>query len=372
MFVSELELRNFRNFKSFKMKLHHNLNIIIGDNAQGKTNLLESIYVSCFGKSFRSNNDKDLILNHDDIMYNYVKLSIQKKHTDITVEYRIHRQLNKEIKINNNSIKKLSEILGNIYVVLFSPEDLALVKGSPSVRRDFINRELSNINLKYCGLLIEYRKILKQRNNILKNNAINHQMLEIFTDQLIEKGVQIIIYRIDFINKINRISQKIHGDLTKQKENLVVEYLSNISLDNGKNYDKIEESYRKKINSKLEREKRLGYTLVGPHRDDFSLFINDKGVKQFGSQGQQRTAALSLKLSEIELIKNETEEYPILLLDDVFSELDLQRQSSLLKIFEKTQTIITATSFDAVLKNKVNDYKIIKIENGKSVGGVYE
>lgn len=372
MFVSELELKNFRNFKDFKMKLHNNLNIIIGENAQGKTNLLESIYVSCFGKSFRTRNDKDLILNNDDIMYNYAKLNIKKRHTEITVEYRIHKQLNKEIKINNNSIKKLSEILGNIYVVLFSPEDLELVKGSPSIRRDFINRELSNINLKYCGLLIEYKKILKQRNNILKNDSINQQMLEIFTDQLIEKGVQIIIYRIDFINKINEISNKIHSDLTKQKENLVVEYLSNISLENGKNYDKIEESYRKKIKSKMEREKRLGYTLVGPHRDDFSLFINNQEVKQFGSQGQQRTAALSLKLSEIELIKNETNEYPILLLDDVFSELDLQRQGSLLKIFEKTQTIITSTSFDEVLKNKAKDYKLIKIKNGKSVGGLYE
>jgi len=370
LFVSELELRNFRNFKSFKMELHQNLNIIIGDNAQGKTNLLESIYVSCFGKSFRTRNDKDLILK--DIIYNYVKLKIQRRHTDITIEYRIHRQLNKEIKINNNSIKKLSEILGNIYVVLFSPEDLELIKGSPGIRRDFINRELSNINLKYCGLLIEYKKILKQRNNILKNDSINDEMLEVFTEQLIDKGVKIILYRIDFIKKIHRISKKIHSDLTQQKENLVIEYLSNISLENGQNYDKIEESYRRKIKSKIKREKKLGYTLVGPHRDDFTLFINGEDAKQFGSQGQQRTAALSLKLSEIELIKNETKEYPILLLDDVFSELDLQRQSSLLKIFEKTQTIITSTSFDDVLKNKVNDYKLIKIKNGESVGGLYE
>lgn len=370
MYVNELELNQFRNFKHLKLKLHPNLNIIVGNNAQGKTNLLESIYVGCFGKSFRTNNDKDLILA--DAQYNHARFNIQKRHTDINIEYRIHHQLNKEIKINNNSIKKLSEILGNIYVVLFSPEDLELVKGSPSIRRNFINRELSNINLKYCGLLIEYKTILKQRNNILKKGEINDAMLEIFTEQLVDKGAQIIIYREKFIQKINKISHKIHRILSSDQENLTIEYLSNIHLEKTMNYDRIKESFYKKIKSKESREKQLGYTLVGPHRDDFDLFINEREVKKFGSQGQQRTAALSLKLSEIELIKDETGEYPILLLDDVFSELDLSRQKSLLNIFRKTQTIITSTAFDEVLKDKVLKYKLIHIKNGKSVGGLHE
>jgi DNA replication and repair protein RecF len=371
LFVSKLELKKFRNYKDFKIEFNSNLNIIIGDNAQGKTNLLEAIYVSCFGKSFRTSNDKDLIYYNND--YNHVKLNIIKKHTDIKIEYRIHKKYNKEIKINNNSIKKLSEILGNIYVVLFSPEDIELIKGSPNIRRKFINRELSNISKKYCYNLIEYKKIIKQRNNFLKkNNKINEQMLEVFNEQLIERGTNIIISRINFLKKINSISNKIHNKLTNNSEFLRIEYLPNINLENIKNYNDIKINFINKINKNKDREKQLGYTIVGPHKDDFIIFLNDKEIKQFGSQGQQRTATLSLKLSEIELIKNETDEYPILLLDDVFSELDSNRQINLIKIFDKTQTIITSTIFDENLKNKVNDYKIIKIENGNIAGGKYD
>lgn len=366
MFVNKLELKNFRNYENFNIEFNKNLNIIIGSNAQGKTNLIESIYVSCFGKSFRATNDKDLILSNNN--YNYVKLEVSKRHTDIKIEYRIHKKLNKEIKINNNSIKKLSEILGNIYVVLFSPEDLELVKGSPGIRRKFLNRELSNINKKYCHNLIEYKKILKQRNNILKKNIKgSDQMLEIFTDQLIEKGTKIILSRIDFLEKVNFISNNIHNKLTNNNEKLKIEYLSNINLENGKNYDKIKKSFKNKVIKNKNRELKMGYTLVGPHRDDFDLFINDKDVKKFGSQGQQRTVALSLKLSEIDLIKNETNEYPVLLLDDVFSELDINRQASLLQIFKNTQTIITSTDFNKVLKNKITDYKLVEIKDGHKV-----
>jgi len=371
LFVSKLELKNFRNYNDFNIEFNSNLNIIIGDNAQGKTNLLEAIYFGCFGKSFRNSNDKDLILN--DNIFNYVKLNVVKKHIDIKIEYRIHQKLNKEIKINNNSIRKLSEILGNIYVVLFSPEDIFLIKGSPNIRRQFINRELSNINKKYCYNLIEYRKILKQRNNILKNSHnLNEEMLDIFTEQLVDKGTKIIIDRIYFLKKINKISNSIHKDLTNDNENLKIDYLSNISIKNEENYDKIKMEFLEKINKYKEREIRMGYTLVGPHKDDFIIFLNDKEIKKYGSQGQQRTAALSLKLSEIELISTETGEYPILLLDDVFSELDINRQINLIKIFSNTQTIITSTIFDKILKNKVTDYKLIKIENGKIAGGKYE
>lgn len=371
MFVSKLELKNFRNYNDFNIEFNSNLNVIIGDNAQGKTNLLEAIYVGCFGKSFRNSNDKDLILN--DNIFNYVKLNVVKRHIDIKIEYRIHQKLNKEIKINNNSIRKLSEILGNIFVVLFSPEDISLIKGSPNIRRQFINRELSNINKKYCYNLIEYRKILKQRNNILKNSHnLNIEMLDIFTEQLVDKGTKIILDRINFLKKINKISNGIHKDLTNNNENLKVDYLSNINIKNEVNYDKIKMEFLEKINKYKEREIRMGYTLVGPHKDDFIIFLNDKEIKKYGSQGQQRTAALSLKLSEIELINTETGEYPILLLDDVFSELDINRQINLIKIFSNTQTIITSTVFDKILKNKVNDYKLIKIENGKIAGGKYE
>lgn len=373
MFVSKLELKEFRNYKDFKIEFNNNLNIIIGDNAQGKTNLIEAIYVSCFGKSFRTSNDKDLIYNDNISNYNYVKLEIIKKHTDIKIEYRIHKKLNKEIKINNNSIKKLSEILGNIYVVLFSPEDIELIKGSPNIRRKFVNRELSNINKKYCYNLIEYKKVIKQRNNLLKNsNNIDNDLLEIFNEQLIEKGTNIILERIDFLKKINIISNKIHKSLTNDNEILKIKYLSNIDLENANSYSEIKQNFIKKIHKNIYREKQLGYTLVGPHKDDFIIYLNNKEIKQFGSQGQQRTAALSLKLSEIELIKNETDEYPILLLDDVFSELDINRQINLIKIFNKTQTIITSTNFDEILKNKVNNYKIIKIENGNFAGGKYD
>jgi len=197
-------------------------------------------------------------------------------------------------------------------------------------------------------------------------------MLEIFTEQLVDKGTKIIIDRINFLKKINKISNKIHKELTNNNENLIINYLSNINIKNDTNYDKIRMEFLKKINKYKEREIRMGYTLVGPHKDDFIIMLNDMEIKKFGSQGQQRTAALSLKLSEIELINYETGEYPILLLDDVFSELDINRQINLIKIFSNTQTIITSTVFDEILKNKVSNYKLIKIENGTIAGGKNE
>lgn len=366
MFVKQLKLKNFRNYETLNINLHKSLNIIIGDNAQGKTNILESIFFGCFGKSFRTNNDKELILM--DKVFNYSKLIVQKKHVELNIEYRIHEKLNKEIKINNNSMKRLSDILGNIYVVLFSPEDLSLVKGSPSIRRNFINRELSNLNRKYYKVLVDYNKVKSQRNKLLKNyNSSQKTILEVYDEQLIEKGSSVFFMRRNFLEKLNQISKEIHKVLTDANETLEIEYLPNINIRSDFNYDTIKERFKNHLLSRRQREMKLGYTCVGPHKDDFKLLINDKDVHKYGSQGQQRTTALSLKMSEIKLIENLTGELPILLLDDVFSELDYKRQSRLLKIFENTQTIITSTNFDKILKEQINSYKLIKIEQGKVV-----
>ncbi|MGM0379273.1 MAG: DNA replication/repair protein RecF [Bacillota bacterium] len=372
MYVKNLRLKDFRNYNSLNLSLDKKLNIIIGDNAQGKTNLLEAIYFACFGKSFRTNKNKDLI--QIDKEFNYVKLEVKLKHIETKIEYRIHKNLKKQIKINNNSIKKLSDILGNINVVLFSPEDLELVKGSPGVRRNFINRELSNLYPKYCKKLIKYQKIRKQRNNLLKKYKMSNEHnkfnahLEIFSKQLIDTGSYIIFKRYKFLKRLNKISKKIHMKLTDKNENLKLDYLSNINFDNN-NLKEIKNNFKDELGKDQKREKKLGYTLSGPHRDDFSMLINNKDINKYGSQGQQRTTALSIKLSEINLIKEEIGEYPILLLDDVFSELDINRQKRLLEIFNKTQTIITSTHLDNILKDKVNKKNLIKVRKGKILGG---
>jgi DNA replication and repair protein RecF len=366
LYVKNIKIKNFRNYDQLNLKLHPKTNILIGENAQGKTNLIEAIYFGCFGKSFRTNKDKDLIAMEK--QFNYVKMDIQKEYTEIKIEYSIHQERNKAIKINNNSINKLSDILGNINIVLFSPEDLALVKGSPSVKRNFINRELSNLSKKYCNDLVEYNKILNHRNNLLKEMGFNNKqetMIEVFNEKLADKGAHLMLKRRDFITQLNTISNKIHKDITAGRENLSIDYLSNITLEKNDQYDKIYLRYLNTLKEKLNSEIKLGYTLSGPHRDNFKLIVNGDDVKQFGSQGQQRTTALSLKLSEIELIKQEIDEYPILLLDDVFSELDLNRQKSLLDIFDYTQTIITSTTIDDVIKENIKDYKLFQVKQGQ-------
>lgn len=364
MFIRSIAIENFRNYKKLFLKLDGKLNVIVGDNAQGKTNLLEALYFSGFGKSFRTHKDGDLI--NFEAHYGIVKIEIEKKNGYIeTIEYRIHKGNKKTFFINGVNITKISDLLGTLNIILFYPDDLKLIKESPVERRQFINRELSHISKIYCLDIIEYSKILMQRNELLKRLQFKDDFidtLEIWNEQLADKGARIIIKRDEFCKKLNDISHEIHSKITKNKEKLKVTYVTSVKERN--DYDKIKDELTRMLHKNQSMDIKRGFTSVGPHRDDLDISINDINIKSFGSQGQQRTAALSLKLSEIEIIQNEIGESPILLLDDVMSELDLKRQKDLIYALENVQTIITTTDVHNLLDDYINHSKLIQIKDG--------
>lgn len=362
MKINFIELRNFRNYSFERFYLNDNLNILLGDNAQGKTNLLESIYFSCIGKSFKTKNEKEMIKNSCD--YAKILINFEKNNgtNNILVEFKNNQ---KYIKLNEINITKMSSLLGNLACVFFSPNELKLVKEAPEDRRRFLDIDISQINKQYYFSLVKYNKILKERNKLLKSSDdvnIIEQTLPIWDYQLADCASEIILYRLDFIKKLNTLSSKEHSYLSDNKEELIVEYSSCGNFEN-KSKQEIEEILLNKMLEAREKDLRLKYTNIGPHRDDLKIYLNNLEIKSFGSQGQQRTALLSLKLAELEIFKEELGEYPLLLLDDVFSELDEGRKIRLFERVRNLQTIITTTKFDLV---KVNE-NIIKIENGKIV-----
>ena len=364
MYIKSIRVKNYRNYEQLKIDFDRKLNIIVGDNAQGKTNLLEAVYVSGFGKSFRTNKDGELVNFKE--QFTSVKLEVVRDNgLEEWVEYRINQKSSKEFLINGVNITKISDLLGTLNIILFYPDDLKLIKESPVERRKFINRELSHISKSYCVDIIEYNKILNQRNELLKKIIYKPEfkdMLEVWDEQLADKGTRIIIRRLKFIKDLDEISRKIHGDITKDKEKLSIEYITHVK--NFENYDTIKSELIFMLKKNLEMDIKRGFTSVGPHRDDIDIKINQINIKTFGSQGQQRTAALSLKLSEIEIIKNDVGEYPILLLDDVMSELDINRQKDLIYALKDVQTIITTTDVKNLLDDYINASKLIKIKNG--------
>lgn len=366
MYIKNIALNNYRNYDKLYIELDPKLNIFIGQNGQGKTNILEAIFVSGFGKSFRTNKDKELIKMDEE--FTHVKMEVQKDYTDFSVEFTMHNKLKKEIKLNGTSLTKRADLIGNLNVVIFSPEDLKLIKEGPTERRKFIDREISNIKRRYCYDLIEYYKVLDQRNHLLKDITRNPKLkstLDIWDDKLIELGHRLMIERKEFIEKLNILSHSIHKKITDGKENLVLNYLSNIKVKNVYEYDKIYMVYKRLLEEKLESDMRRGFTSVGPHRDDMSIVIDGVDIRSFGSQGQQRTAALSIKLSEVDIIYEEIGEYPVLLMDDVMSELDVRRQNDLIKSFKNIQTLITITDLNSIQDDYKKNAKIFKIENGK-------
>lgn len=364
MIIKSIRVKDYRNYEDTVVELDKALNIIVGDNAQGKTNLLEAIYVAGFAKSFRTNKDSDLV--GFNTQYNHVKMVVERANGyEETIEFRIHQNGKKEFLLNSVNITKVSELLGAINIILFYPDDLKLIKESPTERRKFLNRELSHISRLYCNDIIEYNKILLQRNELLKTAYGKpglKETLEIWDEQLAHKGARIIAKRVSFIAKLSTISQGIHSRVSNGKENLSLRYISNVK--NFENYDTIKGDLMALLAKNSDMDMRRGFTSVGPHRDDLEILLNGINIKSFGSQGQQRTAALSLKLSEIEIIKEEVGEWPILLLDDVMSELDHKRQKDLIYALKDVQTIITTTEIDNLLDDYINASKIIKINNG--------
>ncbi|MED4354006.1 DNA replication/repair protein RecF [Schinkia azotoformans] len=350
MFLTELSLTNYRNYKKTRLSFENKVNVILGENAQGKTNLMESIYVLAIAKSHRTSRDKELIKWDEE--YAKIEGRVQKRMSALSLELVISNK-GKKAKVNSLEQKKLSSYIGSLNVVMFAPEDLNLVKGSPQVRRRFIDIEIGQVMPVYMHDLNQYHHILQQRNHLLKqyNRAPekNKVMLEILTTQLVEIAVKITNRRIHFLHLLQNWAEPIHKGISRGLETLKIQYNPSVDVSEGIELSKMVEVYYEKFSKIKEKEIDRGITLAGPHRDDMQFFVNDKDVQVYGSQGQQRTTALSIKLAEIELIKSEVGEYPILLLDDVLSELDDYRQSHLLNTIQgKVQTFVTTTSVEGI------------------------
>lgn len=366
MYIEQLQLRNYRNYESLDITFENKVNVIIGENAQGKTNVLESIYVLAFTKSYRAQHDRELI--YWDKEFAKINGNIMRNERKIPLEIIFHKN-GKKAKKNKIEQKRLSEYIGDLNVVMFAPEDLSLVKGSPSIRRRFIDMELGQIEPTYLYHLAEYQKILKHRNQLLKQIAFQKQdktVLSIYTEQLIEHAVIILEKRFTFLQLLKDAASPIHATISRQLESLEIVYECSINV----NEDSTKEDIRKQLLHEIEKnemnEIRRGTTLFGPHRDDLAFFINGKNVKLYGSQGQQRTTALSLKLAEIDLIYKQTNQYPILLLDDVLSELDDFRQSHLLDTIEgKVQTFVSTTNIEGIHHETIKKAALYDVHNGQ-------
>lgn len=367
MYVESIKLINFRNYMNLDIKLNKKLNIFLGPNAQGKTNLLESVYISSSGKSYRTSRDKELININKNV--GYIGLKVIKDEFVKYIEIKFEKDKNKKIRVNKVETDKLSELIGQINVVIFSPEDLNLIKGGPLERRTFLDLEISQIRPRYKYNLNKYNKILFQRNNLLKKIRYNKNdlsMIDIWNSQLIDVGVEIILARIDFVDKLSDISRVIHKQLTTSGELLSVSYSPSFKT-NTNDKEEIKAEFKTALENSLDNDIERGSTSLGPHKDDIEILINDMSCRIFGSQGQQRTAALSLKLAEVDLIKQEIGEYPILLLDDVLSELDIDRRRSLINTFKEVQTIITSTDDIDIDEIESKDKSVFLIEHGKII-----
>ncbi|TFB21098.1 DNA replication/repair protein RecF [Filobacillus milosensis] len=369
MYIEELTLTNYRNYDKQKVVFDKKINVIIGENAQGKTNLMEAIYVLAFTKSHRTPRDKELI--KWDAEYGKIEGRVLKRNQSIPLEV-IFSNKGKKAKFNHIEQKRLSEYIGAMNVVMFAPEDLNLVKGSPQERRKFIDMEIGQTQPVYIYHLGQYQRILKERNALLKDlqrkpNA-DSTMLKVYTDQLIEHASIILERRFQFLQKLRKWAQPIHQGISRGNEQLNIDYDASIDVSEDVNSEKIRIVYEEHFNHIEQKEIDRGTTLVGPHRDDLIFYVNDKNVQTYGSQGQQRTTALSLKLAEIELIFEEVGEYPILLLDDVLSELDDYRQSHLLNTIQgKVQTFVTTTSIDGIAHETISEAEIFTIHEGQLV-----
>lgn len=358
MIIKSLEIADYRNYDSLHIDFSGGTNILYGDNAQGKTNILEAIYMSATTKSHKGSKDKDVVnFNKEEA---HIRTYLEKEGIETRVDMHLRKNKSKGIAIDGQKIKKAAQLLGLLNVVFFSPEDLSIIKNGPAERRRFVDMELCQLDQFYLYNLNNYNKIVNQRNKLLKDMYFNPSLketLNIWDSQLISFGSKIIERRQLFVNQLNEIILEIHRKLSGGKENLLIQYEPDVTID----------SYDNKLSLNQERDIKLKQTTTGPHRDDFSFLVGDIDIRKFGSQGQQRTAALSLKLSEIELVKKMTKDNPVLLLDDVLSELDNNRQNYLLSTIGNIQTIITCTGLDEFVNNRFEIDKVFHIENGKII-----
>ncbi len=354
MWISKINLINFRNYNKEEIKLEKNINIFYGENAQGKTNIIESIFMGSMGKSFRAKKDAEMIkLGQKNSI---IEIFFEKEDRDGKIKIELSNK--KNIYLNGIKLKKLSELLGNINVVIFTPDDINILKGGPQNRRRFLDIMISQMKPNYMYNLNLYQKTIEQRNNYLRQiREFNKsdEMLEIWDEKLVDYACKIYEYRKEFMKKINEKIVNIHSEITDNKEKIKIEYNSDCDS---------REKYIELLKQRRKLDIIKGYTTKGIHRDDFKIFINERELGIYGSQGQHRTSILSLKMAELDIIKEEIGEYPILLLDDFMSELDEKRRKHLLEKISNIQVIITCTD-KIKLENK--DVLIYNVKDGKVI-----
>jgi DNA replication and repair protein RecF len=360
MHVKYLQMVNFRNYNELFIELDKSVNVFIGDNAQGKTNILEGIFYCGFAKSHRTSKDKELINWNEKEAY--IKLYVSRERLDKKIEVKILKEGKKAININSIKINKIAELVGVFNVVMFSPEDLRIVKDSPGNRRRFLDMELCQLNNKYYYNLVQYNKVLNERNTVIRNRFLDEAMLDIYDQQLALYGEYIINKRLEYIEKLNAVGKNIHKDITSEREEIEFKYVSQI-----KNFDNIREELSALLKKNRSKDIEKHITSAGPHRDDFSIVINGVDTRTFGSQGQQRTSILTIKFASLKIIKEITGEYPVLLLDDVLSELDFKRKKYILSSIKDVQTLITCTGIEDIKGYLDDNGKIFNVRDGKII-----
>lgn len=359
MLVKSLELKNFRNYKTLQMEFDSGTNILYGDNAQGKTNILEAVYLSGTSKSHKSSKDREMIQFEKD--ESHIRTMIEKNNIEYRIDMHLKKNKTKGIAINGVPIRKAADLFGIANFVFFSPEDLYILKKGPSERRRFINLELSQLSKMYLYHLTNYNKVMKQRNALLKDIYFRPDLKEtlpVWDEQLVTYGREIMKERRQFIEQLNEVVFDIHKNLSGSREELTIRYEPDVG----------EDVFEKKLADNRELDLRNKTTSVGPHKDDIIFLVKGRDLRIYGSQGQQRTCALSLKLAEIELVRQVIKDTPVLLLDDVLSELDSNRQNYLLNSIHDIQTIISCTGLDEFIKNRFHINKVFRVIEGTVTG----
>ena len=355
MYITEVSLQNFRNLAQLKIEPSEGINVIYGSNAQGKTNFLESLYFCAMGRSLRGKSDQQLI--RFDAEESHIRMLVQRKQRYDRIDVHLKKDEKKGIAVNGLPVRKLGDLFGTLYAVIFSPEDLSLVKDGPAERRRFLDMELCQLSKVYYYDLQQYYRILKQRNNLLKEiqkKPALQETLFVWDDQLAEYGERIIAARKRFLLRLDEIAAEKLSQLTGGKDHLQTIYKPNCEAG----------TLAEKLQKNIDRDIYFGSTQSGPHKDDILFSIDGREVKVYGSQGQQRTTALAARLAEIDLIREETGENPVLLLDDVFSELDESRQKFLLESIGDLQAFVTCTGIEDSVKKYISKDNLFYVENG--------
>lgn len=355
MIIRSLELSNFRNYEKLNISFSPDVTILYGDNAQGKTNVLEALYTASTTKSQKGSKDKDMIKFNES--ESHIRMTVEDGDIERRIDMHLKSTKQKGVAIDGIPIRKASELYGIMNIISFSPDDLGIIKEGPAERRRFIDMELCQLDKLYMHNFSGYNRALDQRNNLLKQISFNAELkgtLNVWDEQLINFGEYLIEKRDLFIKEISDIASKIHSIITENKETLEIQYLPSTD----------KESFRNELLSSREKDIILKMTNVGPHRDDMIFMVNGQDARKYGSQGQQRTAALTLKLAEIELVKKKTGKNPVLLLDDVLSELDRNRQNKLLENISGVQTVVTCTGLEEFIKNRIKYDKVYRVTAG--------